>query len=113
MAINVRTIDANNSHLRYNVNVTAGEPVIEFARFGSVLVNRNVAVAAISAFLAANPDAKITSAASAENAINGGLRILTQSAISAVIRKPNKSAATAESVVSAHLPGLIGPNNTP
>jgi hypothetical protein len=112
MTINVRTIDASNSHLRYNTNVVAGDTIVEFARFGSVLVNRTVAVAAISAFLAANPDAKITSAQSADNAINGGLRILTQSAISTAIRKPLKTAGTAETIVSAHLPGLT-PTNTP
>ena len=112
MAINVRTIDASNSHLAYNKNVVAGDSIVEYARFGSVLVNHTVAIAAISAFLAANPDATINSAASAESAINYGLRILTQNAISALVRKPNKSAASAETAVNSHLPGLT-PSNTP
>lgn len=112
MAINIRQIASDNSHLRYNTNVSAGESVIEFARFGSVLVNGPVGIAAVSVYIAANPDVKITSAATAETAINYGLRLLVQSAISVAIKRPNKSVGAAETALRQHLPGLF-PNTTP
>lgn len=112
MAINVRTIDANNSHLAYNRNVNAGEKIVELARTGSTLYNQTVAIAVISAYLAANPDAKITSVTTAELALNHGTRILLQNAITAVVKKPLKTRDAAEQIVAAHLPGLI-PSNTP
>lgn len=98
--INYRTIDADNSHLRFNTLVTAGEIVIEFARFGSVLVNRETAVIAIAETLLNEPDLKIKTESDFHGAINRGLRYLTQFALQYRAKKPLKTAQQSETTVN-------------
>lgn len=112
MSVNYRQIDSANSHLRYNKLVNAGETVIEFARFGSVLVNAEIAIIAISAFLdygkSYGYDFDVRSETLADNAVNYGLRILIQRALNAGKSKPSKNADAAREIVTKHLPRLIG-----
>jgi hypothetical protein len=112
MSVNYRQIASDNSHLRYNQNVNAGETIIEFARFGSILVNADIAIVAISAFLdygkSYGYDFPIKSETLADNAINYGLRILIQRALNAGLRKPSKTADAARDIVAKQLPRLIG-----
>ena len=111
----IRPIDSTNSHLNYNRNVQPTQPVIEFARFGSVLINHAVAIAVLeSAFLGSpgisvNPD-DIRDLKTAHRVLNFGLRAATQREITRILRKPTKSHDTATEIVAKHLPGLIVDN---
>ena len=111
MSLNVRKIESDNSHLRYNLNVSAGTPIIEFARFGSVLVSGPIAVLAIATYLNANSEFVVNSPKTTEIAINYGLRLLTQNAISAGLKKPPKMVDVAETALKQHIPALFSDNS--
>ena len=110
MSIEVRTLDPTSSsylHFRYNTLVQPGVPTIEYARFGSVLLDSALAVKVLAVALEGNPETSLGSKQDVYKALNQGLRILIQSALRASLKKAGKADGDAEKVLRNHVPDLF------
>ena len=78
--LKIKTPPTNSSHYSYN-DIATGEPLAEYARFGSVFVNFDRAIFILAFLLTIKPDTKIDGRAKIDSAINYGLRLLIQFAL--------------------------------
>jgi len=110
MSISIRTLTPDSSsylHLRYNTLVKDGEPTIEYARFGSVLLNDTLATAVLAVVLEANPEVPLRTDKDIYTALNQGLRSLIQSALRTASKRQSKASGRAETILRDKLPGLF------
>lgn len=110
MSIEVRTLTPESSsyaHFRYNQLVQPGVPTIEYARFGSVLLDAGLSVKVLATAIEANPDITLGSRHDVYKALNQGLRLLIQSALKTASKRNGKADGKAETVLRNNLPDLF------
>ena len=110
MSIEVKTLTPESSsylHFRYNTLVQPGVPTIEYARYGSVLLDSALAIKVLAVAIESNPELPLGGKIDLYKAVNQGLRILQQTALKAALKKQGKMDGQAEKALRNHLPDLF------